>query len=500
MFKKFCRGFYYNHIYHNKKLILGIETSCDDTSLALLTYPDGDIIGTSHKSQQAFHSFTGGINPIFARDFHEINIEKCFSEIEIKLINYLKSQNIYISNDNYHIWKNLMAIAVTTKPGLPLSLEIGIETAKRISSLVMPPIPIIPIHHMEAHALTPRIPETVSNLSPKNQLKFPYLCLLISGGHCLLVWVKDVSDFYIIGNTKDIAPGDAYDKISRKLGLNYDMRFNGMSGGKSIDTIISNISNNLKIKNNIINPMSNYVSCDFSFNGLLSTFLNLIDQCQLKYKNECDDFISDDYNESPIIKNNSFVEYYKKQLNGITNYQDYSKNSLYIQNLYDFSKALIATYFQQILTEHIMQKTIRAFVYCEKHLIPFINEVPVYNFAVSGGVASNNYIRTSLQKLCQTWKWNLHIPDPELCTDNGVMIAWNAIEKIKSLTNKNQNICDYDLLIKKINEFVPDLNIQNKSSFGISIVEDVTIANLKNRIIKSHMLDKNNIQKIMKVE
>ncbi|GBP63178.1 Probable tRNA N6-adenosine threonylcarbamoyltransferase, mitochondrial [Eumeta japonica] len=114
---------------------------------------------------------------------------------------------------------------VTVKPGLRISLEVGVKYAKHLARLYSKPF--IPIHHMEAHALVARVYHDVG---------FPFLTLLISGGHCQLVIVKDIDDFMLIGETIDDAPGEAYDKTARRMKLRNISEYAQLSGGKAIET------------------------------------------------------------------------------------------------------------------------------------------------------------------------------------------------------------------------------------------------------------------------
>uniref|UniRef100_A0A8C0NEE3 N(6)-L-threonylcarbamoyladenine synthase n=1 Tax=Canis lupus familiaris TaxID=9615 RepID=A0A8C0NEE3_CANLF len=168
------------------KLILGIETSCDDTAAAVVD-ESGKVWGEAIHSQTEVHLKTGGIVPPVAQQLHRENIQRIVKEA-------LSTSKISPSE--------LSAIATTVKPGLALSLGVGLSFSLRLVDQLK--IPFIPIHHMEAHALTIRL---------LNKVEFPFLVLLISGGHCLLALVRGVSDFLLLGKSLDIAPGDMLDKV-----------------------------------------------------------------------------------------------------------------------------------------------------------------------------------------------------------------------------------------------------------------------------------------------
>ncbi|XP_032494312.1 probable tRNA N6-adenosine threonylcarbamoyltransferase, mitochondrial isoform X3 [Phocoena sinus] len=168
------------------KLVLGIETSCDDTAAAVVD-ETGNVLGEAIHSQTEVHLKTGGIIPPVAQQLHRENIQRIVQEA-------LSASKVSPSE--------LSAIATTIKPGLALSLGVGLSFSLQLVDQLKKPF--IPIHHMEAHALTIRL---------TNKVEFPFLVLLISGGHCLLALVRGVSDFLLLGKSLDIAPGDMLDKV-----------------------------------------------------------------------------------------------------------------------------------------------------------------------------------------------------------------------------------------------------------------------------------------------
>uniref|UniRef100_A0A8C6DCD0 N(6)-L-threonylcarbamoyladenine synthase n=1 Tax=Moschus moschiferus TaxID=68415 RepID=A0A8C6DCD0_MOSMO len=178
------------HFYPGKrflhKLVLGIETSCDDTAAAVVDEA-GNVLGEAIHSQTEVHLKTGGIIPPVAQQLHRENIQRIVQEA-------LSASAVSP--------RELSAIATTIKPGLALSLGVGLSFSLQLVDQFKKPF--IPIHHMEAHALTIRL---------TNKVEFPFLVLLISGGHCLLALVRGVSDFLLLGKSLDIAPGDMLDKV-----------------------------------------------------------------------------------------------------------------------------------------------------------------------------------------------------------------------------------------------------------------------------------------------
>lgn len=142
--------------------------------------------------------------------------------------------------------------------GLPLSLLVGLRYAKYLARKYQKPI--MPIHHMEAHALMARM---------THKVPFPFLCILVSGGHSLLTLVKSTSQFYLLGETLDDAPGEAFDKIARRLKLRNLPQYAWLSGGRAIEQAAM-LSNNPR-KYDFPLPLSHYRDCQFSFAGLKNT-------------------------------------------------------------------------------------------------------------------------------------------------------------------------------------------------------------------------------------
>ncbi|CAO2616244.1 tRNA N6-adenosine threonylcarbamoyltransferase, mitochondrial [Lemmus lemmus] len=192
---------------------------------------------------------TGGIVPPVAQQLHRENIERIVDEA-------LSASRISP--------RVLSAIATTVKPGLALSLGVGLSFSLQLVNQFKKPF--IPIHHMEAHALTIRL---------TNKVEFPFLVLLISGGHCLLALVRGVSDFLLLGKSLDIAPGDMLDKVARRLSLIKRPEYSTMSGGKAIEHLATE-GNRFHLTLNP--PMQNAKNCNFSFTGLQHVIDKLIQQ------------------------------------------------------------------------------------------------------------------------------------------------------------------------------------------------------------------------------
>ena len=175
-------------------IALGIETSCDDTSVAIVDNKCR-IISNIIPSQINIHRKFGGIVPEIASRCHakiiDQTIEKALNKAGLKL-------------------KDLDLIAATAGPGLIGGLIVGLMSGKTIASIYKKPF--IAVNHLEAHALTCRL---------TNQINFPYLLLLLSGGHCQIILVNKINQYQKIGQTLDDALGEAFDKVARMLGLPY---------------------------------------------------------------------------------------------------------------------------------------------------------------------------------------------------------------------------------------------------------------------------------------
>ena len=213
--------------------ILGIETSCDETGIAIYSTEMQAIISEQLFSQASKHAEYGGVVPELASRDHLIKI--------IPLIK-LTLEEAKLDFDD------LNGIAYTAGPGLRGPLLIGASMAKALAFSLK--IPSIGIHHMEAHLLI--------NLLENPAPKFPFLTLLISGGHCLLINAKDLGSYEIVGQTIDDAVGEAFDKVSKLLELGYP-------GGPLIEKLAESGDSDAF---NFPRPMANKDNLDFSFSGL----------------------------------------------------------------------------------------------------------------------------------------------------------------------------------------------------------------------------------------
>lgn len=337
------------------RVVLGIETSCDDTAAAVVDEA-GNILGEAIHSQTEVHLKTGGIIPPVAQQLHRENIQRIVQEA-------LAASRVPPSE--------LAAVATTTMPGLALSLGVGLAFSLQLVARWRKPF--IPIHHMEAHALTVRL---------TNSVQFPFLVLLISGGHCLLAVARGVSDFLLLGKSLDIAPGDMLDKVARRLSLAKHPECAAMSGGQAIEHLAPRGD---RRRFDLTPPLHRARHCDFSFSGLQHAIDKIVAR--------------------------------KEKEEGLEPGQVLA------------SAPDIAAAAQHATACHLAKRTHRALLFCQQRgLLPPSDAVLV----VSGGVASNLYIRKALEAVTDATQCALLCPPPRLCTDNGVMIAWNGIERLRA--------------------------------------------------------------------
>jgi N6-L-threonylcarbamoyladenine synthase len=264
-----------------KITILGIETSCDDTCISLIETDEGNyfkVLSNLISSQNKVHRKWGGIYPSLARREHQKNIVPLFkktlsnsnllikekSKIDPRIIEILEKEKI-LKKKAFCFFKkykkvDIDFIALTCGPGLSPSLWTGVNFAKAISCQWN--IPIIPVNHIEAHLIISLF-SLENDLLVKNNLLFPAIGLIASGGHTQLMLINNVKKYKIIGETRDDAAGECFDKSARIIGLGYP-------GGPAI----SAMAEKSKTKASPLpRPMINSKDYDFSFSGLKTAVL-----------------------------------------------------------------------------------------------------------------------------------------------------------------------------------------------------------------------------------
>lgn len=300
------------------------------------------------------------------------------------------------------------AIAVTTRPGLSMSLLVGLRYAKHLCRKYSKPL--IPIHHMQAHALTARV---------EHKIDYPFLCLLASGGHCLLTFVKSTTEFMILGEAIDDAPGECFDKVARELQLKNLPQFAKCTGGAAIELAARAAVNPNRYEFPL--PLARDRNCQFSFSGLKSFAHRTIGDLRSKENLHPDQTI--------------------------THYADFCAG------------------FLRTITKVIVRRTQRAMSFCDREQL--WGDAAARRLVFSGGVACNDFIYTALQQLCQPLDYDLFRPSRQFCTDNGIMIAWNGVERWQF---EKEKYLDVDL---------DTIRVEPKEPLGVNFVKQLASANIQ---------------------
>ncbi len=321
-------------------LLLGIETTCDETSAAVVERDsggNGTIRSNIVLSQLEEHRPFGGVVPeIAARAHVQLLDEVIKTAMEEAQVDF----------------PALDGVAASAGPGLIGGVIVGLTTAKAISLAIEKPL--IAVNHLEAHALTARL---------THKLDFPYLLLLVSGGHTQLVFVENVGTYIRIGTTRDDAIGEAFDKTAKLLGLPYP-------GGPAVERCAEGGN---PARFNLPRPMLGRPEPDFSLSGLKTAIRLEAERI------------------APISR----------------------------QDIADLCAS-----FQAAITDVIVD---RVKVALQSLRDSGINPNAI---VVAGGVAANRTIRSVMEELAISLRLPLVIPPPELCTDNGAMVAWAGLERL----------------------------------------------------------------------
>ncbi|MBQ6855059.1 MAG: tRNA (adenosine(37)-N6)-threonylcarbamoyltransferase complex transferase subunit TsaD [Alphaproteobacteria bacterium] len=318
-----------------EKIVLGIESSCDETACALVN-DKKEILSSVVWSQYDEHRQFGGVVPEIAARAH---LEKCIVLIKEAMKKAGKT------------YDDLSAVAVAGGPGLIGGVLVGVMTAKAIAWARQ--LPFIAVNHLEGHALTARL---------SNPVKFPYLLLLTSGGHCQLLIVEGVGKYKKLGGTIDDSAGEAFDKVAKMLEVGYP-------GGPNVELWAK--KGNPKAFQFPV-PMKGREGCDFSFSGLKTAVRVCIE----------------------------------KQ-----------------SNLTEGIKQDICAAFQQAVIKQMSDRLDHG-IDMFKSLYPTAKDL-----VVAGGVAANLSVRKMLEEKAQKNGLIFSAPPVNLCTDNGVMIAWAGMER-----------------------------------------------------------------------
>ena len=341
--------------------VLGIESSCDDTGAAIIR-SDGVILGESLASQHSIHEEWGGVVPGLAKTAHEQNIDRVVNES-------LQKAGMQI--------QDVDAIGVTVGPGLEICLRVGCEKAKELA--IQNNKPFVGVHHLEAHILMARLPAQDNDRTGQpaldRSMEFPFLALLVSGGHCQILKCVGIGAYTILGGTLDDSLGEAFDKTARLLGLPV-----GGGGGPAVEALARD-GDPKSVKLPI--PLQRRRDMDFSYAGLKTAVRLAAEKICVERGVESPDRLP---------------------------HQD---------------KANIAASFQNVSFKHVEVRLGRAMDKVQK-------EDGISTLAVVGGVAANKELRARLEVLCtdRDLPWEMHVPLPRLCTDQGAMSAWASVERL----------------------------------------------------------------------
>lgn len=328
--------------------VLGIESSCDDTGAAVVR-SDGIILGEALASQAEIHEQWGGVVPGLAKTAHEENLDRV---IDLALMNSGMTLD------------EIDAIGVTVGPGLEICLRVGCNRARQLA--IETNKPFVGIHHLEAHILMARLEEP--------NLQFPFLALLVSGGHCQILKCLGIGRYSILGGTTDDSLGEAYDKTARLLQLPV-----GGGGGPAVEALAKK-GNATAIPLTI--PLQRRKDCDFSYSGLKTNVRRAAEK---------------------LAADRGLVS---------------------VDDLDESDRANLAASFQNTAIIHLEQRLERAMKQVEEN-------DNIKTLALVGGVAANMEIRRRLDALCAKQQWDMVVPPPRLCTDQGAMSAWAAVERLK---------------------------------------------------------------------
>jgi N6-L-threonylcarbamoyladenine synthase len=335
--------------------VLGIETSCDETAAAIIRAPvarhgsatqvasGGEILSNVVLSQIDMHAPYGGVVPELAARAH-------LSQLDHLVAAALQQAEMRL--------EDVDAIAATSGPGLIGGVLIGLATAKALALAANKPF--IAVNHLEGHALTARL---------TGDLGFPYLLLLVSGGHCQLVAVHGLGDYQCLGTTRDDAVGEAFDKAAKLLRLGYP-------GGPEIEKRAADgAAKRFDLPRPLLGDKQTDTQCDFSFSGLKTALRQQAEKLQPLSDQDIDD---------------------------------------------------LSAGFQAAVLDCLADRSANAMAQFSARVGP---QDPL-DFVIAGGVAANSALRQRLQILCHENNFTLHVAPAALCTDNAAMIAWAGAERL----------------------------------------------------------------------
>ncbi len=319
--------------------ILGIETSCDETGVAIYDDEKG-LLSHQLYSQVKLHADYGGVVPELASRDH---VKKTLPLIQKALEEAATSS------------EEIDGVAYTAGPGLVGAVLVGATIARSLAYAWN--VAAVPVHHMEGHLLAPMLERTPP--------AFPFIALLVSGGHTMIVEVKAIGDYHILGESIDDAAGEAFDKTAKLLDLDYP-------GGPLLSRLAEKgMAGRFKFPR----PMTDRPGLDMSFSGLKTFAANTIAANKNSVNNEID----------------------------------------------EQTRADIAYAFQEAVCATLVIKCKRA-----------LEQTGMKRIVIAGGVSANKQLRAELEKLADNIGGEVYYPRTEFCTDNGAMIAYAGMQRLKN--------------------------------------------------------------------
>lgn len=313
--------------------ILGIETSCDETGIAIYDEEKG-LLSHQLYSQVKLHADYGGVVPELASRDH---VKKTIPLIKEAL------KEAGLSS------KDIDGVAYTAGPGLVGALLVGATIGRSIAYAWG--VPAVPVHHMEGHLLAPMLED--------NPPPFPFIALLVSGGHTMIVEVKSIGEYQILGESIDDAAGEAFDKTAKLMGLDYP-------GGPQLSKLAEK---GTKGRFKFPRPMTDRPGLDMSFSGL----------------------------------------------------KTFAANTIRANDDDEQTRADIAYAFQEAVCDTLVIKCKRA-----------LEQTGMKRIVIAGGVSANKQLRASLEALAAKRGGEVFYPRTEFCTDNGAMIAYAGMQRLKN--------------------------------------------------------------------
>lgn len=321
-------------------IILGIETSCDETGVALVS-DKRDVLAHLVLSQIDTHQVFGGVVPEIAARAHLDHIDHLIEAV-------FKKANLVLDDVD--------GIAATCGPGLIGGVMVGMMAGKALA--LASGKPFVAVNHLEAHALTPRL---------VTDIPFPYLVLLVSGGHTQILVAEAIGSYKLWASTRDDAVGECFDKSAKMMGLPYP-------GGPHLEKLAAACSDPVRARKRFpfSIPMKGSKEIEFSFSGLKTAVRQALEHNEMT----------------------------------------------------DQARADLAFALQSILAETLAYRSAQAM----ERFAAVYPDTPNPSLIVCGGVSANKTVRSELDKAANKAGFSLMAPPLEYCTDNGAMIAWAGVE------------------------------------------------------------------------